>query len=128
MTREEAINKIKEWDFHFNNESDREVLETLIPELRESENKDKELMKILKEMVHYNIADSIFEYYHLNKEYFESWLERQRFQNSWTEDDEYNLNELVKTLFEIKCLTKEYYHYNIKWFNSLKRRLKNELI
>ena len=74
MTREEAINEIKTWDFL--NEKESEAVRTLIPELRESEDE-----RIRKAIVH--LLDVASEAYLVGetgfkKEQFLSYLEKQK--------------------------------------------------
>lgn len=88
MTREEAIKQIREWDFI--NEDDMEILATLIPELRESE--DERIREI--------ITDSVFYLYGAGVEYkdvldYLDKLEKRKEQKPAQSDDE---KEYVRTL------------------------------
>lgn len=53
MTREEAIKEIKSWDFL--NKKETEAIETLIPELRESESNDEKIRKELIEFIKWSV-------------------------------------------------------------------------
>lgn len=140
MTKEEAIKKIKTWDFLDNDE--KEVLETLIPELRESEDERirKEIISALKYANHEGVYNK-----HL------AWLEKQGEQKSvddltqqeamdiavakcfekgeqkpkWSEEDDYYRDNLVVWL---NCgavrvdLRKDF----IDWLKSLKQRMEEQ--
>lgn len=75
MTKEEAINKIKMWDFL--DDDKKEVLETLIPELKESEDGKirKELIAFLKENLETGRADETWSMSGLKR--WIAWLEKQ---------------------------------------------------
>ena len=72
MTREEAISKIKAWDFLDNDE--KEALETLIPELKESE--DERIKKALIQFFQRFPYDRLNE--NLKPKEVITWLEKQR--------------------------------------------------
>ncbi|MBO7509968.1 MAG: hypothetical protein J6T35_02185 [Bacteroidales bacterium] len=70
MTREEAINEIKSWDFLEGKEI--EAIHTLIPELRESE--DEQALRIIKKRMCYDpvpISDE-------DRRIVENWLKKQK--------------------------------------------------
>lgn len=76
MTREEAIKKIKKsWDFIGNDE--KEILETLVPELAESE--DEKIRKAIIEF--FESEDDNTTYSLVSKKDILSWLEKQGEQN-----------------------------------------------
>lgn len=66
----------------------RTALETLIPELAESE--DERIRKALVEMVHNNTSDELWVAYNVHKEDAIAWLEKQGEQKQ----KEYSLEEL----------------------------------
>lgn len=73
MTREEAIKRIKAWDL---DSDDREVLEVIIPELRESEDERirKELIKVVSDIA----GDWPFEKHEITKKEALAYLEKQK--------------------------------------------------
>ena len=68
--------------------SERTALETLIPELKESE--DERIRKALVEMVHDTTGDELWVNYNVHKEDAIAWLEKQCGQKP----KEYSLEEL----------------------------------
>ena len=88
MTREEAIKKIKAWEFLDNDK--KEVLETLIPELAES--KDERIRKELLESFKYQQRESRTDKEWLNGIKLSevvAWVEKQGEQKpKWGDDDE----------------------------------------
>lgn len=75
MERKEAIEIIKKNYPDSSFTMLREALETLIPELKESE--DERMWKLIKKYAHYNISDTALEADHITREQLETWLEKQ---------------------------------------------------
>jgi hypothetical protein len=113
MTKKEAIVKIKAWDFLDNDE--KEILETLIPELKESEDE-----KIRKELIEHIKANKDADYVLFKKfspDDVIAWLEKQGEQMTV-------LDELEMTL---SVSEDDYLRSNIeKLIKELKRRNNNE--
>lgn len=114
MTREEAIKAIKAWDFLNNDE--KEVIETLIPELAESEAEKvrKTLIRVLNE----NVGNGI-EKYGAKLEDALTWLEKQGEQKlvfAWSEDDKKYLRRAINA-------TRNGYPETNNWLKSLKDRV-----
>jgi hypothetical protein len=88
MTKEEAIKILK--DFHDESAlfSVRTALETLYPELKESEG--EKVRKALVEMVRDRTGDELWEDYNVHKEEVLAWLEKQGEQKpiEWDADDD----------------------------------------
>ena len=88
MTQEEAIKILK--DFHDESAlfSVRTALETLYPELKESE--DEKVRKALIEMVRDRTGDELWVDYNVHKEEVLTWLEKQGEQKpiEWDADDD----------------------------------------
>ena len=132
MTREKAIKIVKE----FINSTclhlvDQEALETLIPELRESEDE-----RIRKELINFFTIENWHGDVPFNdkcgKKYL-AWLEKQKEQkpSEWSEEDEKMrcniLNVLTSTLvYTIGSHRTSTYKYNneIEWLKSLKPQWK----
>ncbi len=74
MTREEAIKEIKSWAIP--SERGREVLETLIPELAESE--DERIIRLLRELGSLDAAKELYEEFNLSYTDVLYWLEKQK--------------------------------------------------
>ena len=114
MTREEAIKAIKAWDFLNNDE--KEVIETLIPELKESEDERirKELIKLMRQ-----ISDTIVENYTtVPISDFVAWLEKQG-----------DKDKLIKELGEYKVkYTQEVLENHLKIMNKDDERLRKTTI
>ena len=87
MTKEEALNKVKNWTF--TNEKDLEVLQTLIPELKESKN--ERIRKALIKMISDIDGGYSFEKYGIVKKDALAYLEKHKEQKSdiCTEEVEY---------------------------------------
>ena len=114
MNKEEAIKKIrKSWDFLGNVE--KEVLETLIPELKESE--DEKIRKELIEHIKANCETGFILFQKFSPDDVIAWLEKQGEQNDI-------LGELEMTL---SVSEDGYLRSNIeKLIKELKRRNDND--
>ena len=120
MTREEAINEIKSWDFL--NEKESEAVRTLIPELRESEDE-----RIRQKLV-WLLQQDICPFPEEEATKMIAYLEKQKEQKpaEWSEEDERmitricaNLEYLVKEAGSDSIL-KEKLEERIKWMKRLK--------
>ena len=98
--------------------------EIIFPELKESEDE-----RIRKELISF-----LQSYDTLLTQKFIAWLEKQSEQKStWSEEDEYILNETIQHLKELIEIDKakhcacdvQYYQRDIDWLKSLKNRIKN---
>lgn len=95
MTREEAINEIRSWAIP--SEKGREVLETLIPELAESE--DERIRKELKEAFEAYDIESTWNGIPIRSIF--AWLEKQKEQKpAWSEEDEDAINGAIGILLD----------------------------
>jgi hypothetical protein len=74
MKQEEKIEEAKRL-YQTANADQRYVLESLFPELKESE--EEKMWKLIKKYAHYNISDTALEVDHITREQLESWLEKQ---------------------------------------------------
>lgn len=79
MDYEKEYKKLKEVIskayIHAQTDSTKSALETILPELKESE--DDKMWKFIKKYVHCNISDMVLEADHITREQLESWLEKQ---------------------------------------------------
>jgi len=93
MTREEAIKEIKSWAIP--SERGREVLETLIPELAESEDERirKELVAVLEDLI---LPDD-------QRRRFLAYLEKQKERGPLTKEEEYILHRIIEYLEDETC-------------------------
>jgi len=82
MTREEAINEIKTWDFL--NEKESEAVRTLIPELRESD--DERMMKNIRLAI-LSVEDVFWRTHGLTAKEAISYLEKQKEQKPISQED-----------------------------------------
>jgi hypothetical protein len=119
MTKKEAIVKIKAWDFLDNDE--KEILETLIPELKESEDE-----KIRKELIEHIKANKDADYVLFKK--FSSddviaWLEKQG-KSKWTDEDEENFRDIIGAIHRVAYQPTEDEEARIEYIKSLKQRIK----
>ena len=92
MTREEAIKEIKTWDFLDNDE--KEILEALIPELKESE--DEKIRKAIIDLVIENIGQGIMNHNNVDCNDMIAWLEKQGAQKEYTFKSLPRLLEMVE--------------------------------
>lgn len=107
MTREEAIEIIKAWDFLDNDE--RKVLEILIPELK---SKDERIRTFLHHTftAQYLCKDKLGKWHGEPVVNILSWLEKQG-QKEWSEEEAKTLNRISAILVdasEVKNWWKEY--------------------
>lgn len=93
MTREEAINEIKSWDFLEGKEI--EAIHTLIPELRESE--DERIRMKLCEFISDTVGDE-FDGYDISKDAALAYLEKQKEQKPIQSDEEKEYVRVLKSL------------------------------
>jgi hypothetical protein len=124
MTREEAIKAIKAWDFLDNDE--KEAIETIIPELKESEDEriEKEIIAFLKENLETGRADKTWSLSGLKR--WIAWLEKQSEQKpTWTEEDEDYLNDLERYFINLEPLKHKAVEAAI-WLKSLKQRMEEQ--
>lgn len=73
MTREEAIRRIKAWNL---DSDDMEVLATIIPEFKESE--DEKIIRLLRELGSLDTAEELYEEFNLSYTDVLYWLEKQK--------------------------------------------------
>lgn len=120
MIREEAIRKLKAWDFLDNDE--KEVLETLIPELKESE--DEKIRKWIIDDIKYNMNNETLESSEYKKqgEKAIAWLEKQSKQKPVNKAvPKFRVGDTMRTLQEandgytdgmpvVVSIDNEYYH------------------
>ena len=111
MTREEAIKAITAWDFLDNDE--KEAIETLIPELKESgdERIRKEIISALKNANYKGVYDK-----HL------AWLEKQAPKQEWSDEDEELLQHCCGAVAAADYYTLEDKEEMENWLKSLKQR------
>lgn len=115
MTREEAIKAIKAWDFLDNDE--KEAIETLIPELKESE--DEKIRKaIIGHIKGLRFYDS---YYDVTPDEMIAWLENQG-KPKWSEEDSSMQLTLIRDIELVSFISKEGKDERIMWLNKLDDR------
>lgn len=147
MEKAKAIAHVKDMYAHMIFREDKEALETLIPELKESE--DEMIRKLLIWQVHRNIDDLAQSVYDGIKghdpdleESIEdwkkclAWLEKQKEQKpaEWSEEDEDMLNSCISSIEEAKENRYAYketdgdtsYDHEIDWLKSLHPQPKQE--
>lgn len=114
MTREEAIEKLREW--YFLDDDKREVLETLIPELKESE--DERIRKALIGIISNYVDNS-----NTFKPKMLAWLKKQGEQKSeWTQEDSSMQLMLMRDIEQVSFISKEGKDERIMWLNKLDDR------
>ena len=72
----------------------KEFVDYLIPELKESENDDERMWKLIKKYAHSNISDMVLNADHITREQLESWLEKICEQNPVIEGTFVNADEV----------------------------------
>ena len=117
MTKEEAIKKIKKsWDFLDNDE--KEILETLIPELKESEDE-----RIRKALIRFHMSSINID--GIKGEDILAWLEKQGKQK-WSEEDEELLQHCCGAVAAADYYTLEDKEEMENWLKSLKQRMEEQ--
>ena len=96
MTKEEALNEIRSWAIP--SKKGREVLETLIPELAESE--DERIKKQLIDSIKIGCSNSGISFTKEAADRYIAWLEKREEQKpaEWSEDDEDNLCRVIRVV------------------------------
>ena len=99
----------------------KEMLETIFPELKESE--DERIRKWLLNFVQ-GIPDEglDFHFYNLNKEQVIAWLEKQSEKPKWTEEDSSMQLMLMRDIEQVSFISKEGKDERIMWLNKLDDR------
>lgn len=125
MTKEEAIRRIKSWNL---DSDDMEVLSVVIPELHESEDEkfQKYILKVCKECVEAN--DKGLELSMSTTKKLLSYLEKQKEQKQWSEEDERMLSRCIKSVecskqFADSESYKAAKDVEMNWLKSLPERL-----
>ena len=98
MTKEEAINEIKSWDFLEGKEI--EAIYTLIPELKPSA--DERIRKCI-EMALTDVKEQRFLDYGTSLKDCLYWLEKQKERGPLTKEEEYNLHRIIEFLEDETC-------------------------
>ena len=125
MTQEEKLKEAQRL-YETANADQRYVLESLFPELRESE--DERIRKWLLDFVQGLPDEGLdFHFYNLNKEQVVAWLERQAQMPAWSEEDDRMCKAIINN---IKTICKEGYFVGnidngelINWLKDLRYRL-----
>ena len=112
----------------------KEWIETIFPELKESEEeRDKRMWKLIKKYAHSNISITVLDTDNITRDQLESWLEKQEKQNSaWSEDDERMFHKIIGELAPLgECPDypseedREYYYGRTAMINWLKKKLQH---
>lgn len=113
MTKEEALNEIRSWAIP--SKKGREVLETLIPELAESE--DERTKKQLIDAIKIGCSNSGISFTKEAADRYIAWLEKQE-ENTWSEEDDAKV--------KVMCEEGDLKPSERAWLKDLKNRVWKE--